>query len=37
MRAMVLEQFGPPEVMQLREVPDPVPEADEVVVSRCTR
>lgn len=32
MRAMVLERFGPPEVMELREVPDPVPEADEVVV-----
>lgn len=32
MRAIVLESYGGPEVLQLREVPDPVPGPDEVVV-----
>ena len=32
MRALVFEQFGGPEVLHLREVADPVPAADEVLV-----
>lgn len=32
MKAVVLERFGGPEVLQYREVPDPVPEAGEVVI-----
>lgn len=32
MRAIVLEQYGGPEVNQLRDVPDPVPGAEEVLV-----
>ena len=32
MRALVFEQFGGPEVLHLREVPDPVPAAGEVLV-----
>jgi NADPH:quinone reductase len=32
MRAVVLESYGEPEVLQLREVPDPEPGPDEVVV-----
>lgn len=32
MRAVVLEEKGGPEVLQLREVPDPVPGPDEVLV-----
>lgn len=32
MRAVVLEQYGGPEVLQLQEVPDPVPGPEEVVV-----
>ncbi|MEZ5141125.1 MAG: NAD(P)H-quinone oxidoreductase [Acidimicrobiales bacterium] len=33
MRAVVLESHGGPEVLQLREVPDPVPGPEEVVVA----
>ena len=38
MKAVVLERFGGPEVLQYRDVPDPVPEAGEVViqVKACT-
>jgi putative PIG3 family NAD(P)H quinone oxidoreductase len=32
MRAVVLEQYGGPEVLQVREVPDPLPGPEEVVV-----
>lgn len=32
MKAMVFERFGGPEVLELRDVPDPVPRADEVLV-----
>ena len=32
MKAIVLESYGGPEVLQLREIPDPVPGPDEVVV-----
>jgi putative PIG3 family NAD(P)H quinone oxidoreductase len=32
MRAIVLESYGGPEVLQLKEVPDPVPGPDEVLV-----
>src|SRR5213076_1437651 len=32
MKAMVIREFGPPEVMRLEEVPTPVPEADEVLI-----
>lgn len=32
MKAIVFERLGGPEVMELREVPDPVPAADEVLV-----
>ncbi|HEX7095298.1 MAG TPA: NAD(P)H-quinone oxidoreductase [Acidimicrobiales bacterium] len=32
MRAVVLEQYGDPDVLQLQDVPDPVPGPDEVVV-----
>ncbi len=32
MRAVVLESYGEPDVLTLREVPDPVPGPDEVVV-----
>jgi len=32
MRAIVLESYGGPEVLTMREVPDPVPGPDEVVV-----
>lgn len=32
MRAIVLESYGDPEVLQVREVPDPVPGAEEVLV-----
>ncbi|MFD0740530.1 quinone oxidoreductase family protein [Lysobacter koreensis] len=32
MRALVFEQFGGPEVLHLRELPDPVPAAGEVLV-----
>ena len=32
MKAMVFERFGGPEVLQGRDVPDPVPGADEVLV-----
>ena len=33
MRAVLLEQFGPPENLVLREVPDPVPGPDDVLIS----
>lgn len=33
MRAVVLEQFGPPENLVLREVPDPAPGPGEVLIS----
>src|SRR5262245_28941212 len=32
MKAVVLERFGEPEVLQYRDMPDPVPEAGEVVI-----
>ena len=32
MRALVFEQFGGPEVLHVRELPDPVPATDEVLV-----
>ena len=33
MKAMVCEQFGPPESLVLRELPDPMPKDDEVVIA----
>src|SRR3989475_1352872 len=32
MKAIVMREFGPPEVMRLEEVPTPVPEAGEVLI-----
>ena len=32
MRAIVLDAYGGPEVLQLRDVPDPTPGPDEVIV-----
>ena len=32
MRAAVAERYGPPDVIELREVPRPVPSADELLV-----
>ena len=32
MRAMVVKRYGPPEVFEVREVPDPQPKPGEVVV-----
>mgnify|MGYP001815589556 FL=1 len=32
MRAAICTRYGPPEVLELREVPDPVPRADEILV-----
>ena len=32
MRAFVYEQYGPPDVLQLREVEKPVPAEDELLV-----
>ena len=32
MKAAVCERYGPPEVVQIREVPKPVPAHDEVLV-----
>jgi NADPH:quinone reductase len=32
MRAIVLERFGPPEVLELRDVPDPVPGPRDVLI-----
>ena len=35
MKAIVIREFGPPEVMRLEEVPTPVPQAGEVLVQVC--
>ena len=35
MRAAVCGRYGPPEVVQIREVPQPLPGDDEVVVRAC--
>ena len=35
MKAAVCERYGPPEVVQIREVPKPVPADDEVLVKAC--
>ena len=32
MRAVVIEEYGGPEVLQVAEVPDPVPGPDEILV-----
>jgi NADPH:quinone reductase-like Zn-dependent oxidoreductase len=32
MKAAICARYGPPEVLELREVPDPVPRADEILV-----
>ena len=32
MKAMVMTKFGPPEVLQLREVAKPIPKDDEVLI-----
>src|SRR5712675_664186 len=32
MKAIVIREFGPPEVLRLEEVPTPVPQAGEVLV-----
>ena len=33
MRAFVYEQYGPPDVLQLREVEKPVPAEDEITIT----
>lgn len=35
MRAVVWTAYGPPEVLQLRDVPKPAPKADEVLIRVC--
>ena len=35
MKAIRVHEFGPPEVMQLEEIPDPKPGAGQVVVRIC--
>ena len=33
MKAVVYEKYGPPEVLQVREVAEPVPKDDEVLIN----
>ena len=33
MRAVVHDRYGPPEVLEVREIPRPVPKDDEVLVN----
>ena len=37
MRAVVLSSHGDPDVLELQDVPDPVPGPDEVIVSRTVK
>ena len=36
MKAAVIDRYGPPEVVQIREVPTPVPGPDDQANSECT-